>query len=338
MSAPSLMAREIAEIPDAAARLLAGRSAIDRAAAAIRRADPPFAVVCGRGSSGHAGVHLRYLIETRLGIAVSAAAPSVVTSYRRPAALKGALFVVVSQSGGSPDLVAATQAARAAGALTVAILNETASPVAAAAAFVLPLSAGPELSVAATKSAVASMLAGASLIAAVARDRPLDTACAEAPARFAAALALDWSAWGASLGSARAAFVAARGYGFGPAREIALKLAETMRLPALGYSAAELRHGPRAAIAADTPVLVLRQDDGTAATVDALVEELGAAGVPPFLAGGAASRLPWIGDGHPVLDPVAMLLPAYTAIETAARAKGFDPDRPPFLQKVTRTL
>ncbi|MEJ1160181.1 SIS domain-containing protein [Prosthecomicrobium sp. N25] len=338
MSATSQMAREIAEIPNAARRLLAQEDALSAAASAIRAADPPFAVICGRGSSGHAGVHLRYLIETHLGIAVSAAAPSVVTSYRRPSALAGALFVVISQSGGSPDLVAATRAAEAAGALTLALVNETASPVAAAAGLVVPLAAGPELSVAATKSVVVSMLAGARLIAEAADDRDLLAACAAAPDRFAAALGLDWSAWGAQLATARAAFVAARGYGFGPARELALKISETVRLPALGYSAAELRHGPRAAIAADTPVLALRQDDATAATVDGLAADLAAEGEPILVAGGPRSTLPWIGDAHPVLDPVAMLGPAYAAIEAATRAKGFDPDRPPFLQKVTKTL
>lgn len=334
----SLMAREIAEIPAAALRLLAQDAAFAAAAAAIRALDPPFAVICGRGSSGHAGVHLRYLVETRLGIAVSAAAPSVVTSYRRPSTLRGALFVVVSQSGGSPDLVAATEAARRGGALTLALVNVVDSPVAHAAELVLPLAAGPELSVAATKSVVASMLAGARLVAEVVGDAALTEAVAAAPDRLAAALALDWSAWGASLAGARAAYVAARGYGFGTAREIALKLAETVRVPALGFSAAELRHGPRAAIAADTPVLALRQADETAATVDGLVADLAAAGEPVFSAGGASGSLPWIGDGHPVVDPVAMLLPAYRAVEAAARAKGFDPDRPPHLQKVTRTL
>lgn len=335
---PTLMAREIAEIPAAARRLLAQGAAFDAAAASVRAKAPAFAVICGRGSSGHAGVHLRYLIETHLGLAVSAAAPSVVTSYGRPSALAGALFVVISQSGGSPDLVAATRAARAAGALTLALVNETASPVAEAADGVIPLAAGPERAVAATKTVVSSMLAGARLVAALAGDGGLLQACAEAPERLADALTLDWSAWGASLGSARAAFIAARGYGFGPAREIALKLSETVRLPALGYSAAELRHGPRAAIAPDTPVLALRQDDATADTVDGLVADLAAAGEPVFNAGGPASGLPWIGDGHPVLDPVVMLVPAYRAIEAATRAKGYDPDNPPFLQKVTRTL
>lgn len=335
---PTLMAREIAEIPAAVRRLLAQAEAFDAAARSVRAKAPAFAVICGRGSSGHAGVHLRYLVETHLGLAVSAAAPSVVTSYGRPSALAGALFVVISQSGGSPDLVAATRAARTAGALTLALVNEVVSPVAEAADHVIPLAAGPERAVAATKTVVSSMIAGARLVAALAGDEGLLRACAAAPDRLEQALALDWGAWGASLAGARAAFIAARGYGFGPAREIALKLSETVRLPALGYSAAELRHGPRAAIAPDTPVLALRQADATADTVDGLVADLAAAGEPVFNAGGPSSGLPWIGDAHPVLDPVVMLVPAYKAIEAATRAKGYDPDNPPFLQKVTRTL
>jgi glucosamine--fructose-6-phosphate aminotransferase (isomerizing) len=115
-------------------------------------------------------------------------------------------------------------------------------------------------------------------------------------------------------------------------------VAEILRVPALGYSAAELRHGPRASISPKTPVLMLRQNDQAAATVDELVRDLNDAGERVFTAGGAACTLPWIGDGHPVCDPVLMLIPAYRAIEAAARRRGFDPDNPPHLSKVTRTL
>ena len=124
----------------------------------------------------------------------------------------------------------------------------------------------------------------------------------------------------------------------GVAGEIALKVAEILRVPTLGYSAAELRHGPRASISPATPVLVLRQNDQAAATVDDLVRDLDDAGERVFTAGGAVGTLPWIGDGHPVCDPVLMLIPAYRAIEEAARRRGFDPDNPPYLSKVTRTL
>ena len=109
-------------------------------------------------------------------------------------------------------------------------------------------------------------------------------------------------------------------------------------MPALGYSAAEVRHGPWAAITPATPVLVLRQNDQAAAAGDSVIQDLNAAGIRVFAAGGPEQTLPWIGDGHPACDPIAMLVPAYLAIERAARERGFDPDNPPSLSKVTHTL
>jgi glucosamine--fructose-6-phosphate aminotransferase (isomerizing) len=158
------------------------------------------------------------------------------------------------------------------------------------------------------------------------------------PERLTRAQACDWSAWGNTIPNAPAAFIAARGYGFGCVREIALKLTETLRVPALAFSAAELRHGPRAAITRATPVLLLRQNDETAETLDGLLRDLRDAGENVFAAGGDAGTLPWIGDDHPICDPVVMLVPAYRAIEAAARRAGLDPDNPPHLSKVTRTL
>jgi glucosamine--fructose-6-phosphate aminotransferase (isomerizing) len=331
------MARETAEIPAAAARLVAD-NAVRGIAQRVRAAGPRMAVLCGRGSSGHVGVYLRYLFEARLGLLVSAAAPSVVTAYRKRPDMRDALFIVVSQSGKSPDLVVATEVARSLGALTLAIVNDDASPAAAAADLVLPIHAGPELAVAATKSVACSMIAGARLVAELTEESDLRDAVARLPDRLTRALACDWSAWGESLADAPAAFVAARGYGFGTAREIALKLTETLRLPALGFSAAELRHGPRAAVTPATPVLCLSQADEAAATVDELVRDLRASGERVFSAGGADDNLPWIGSDHPICDPVCMLVPAYRTIERAALARGLDPDNPPHLSKVTRTL
>jgi glucosamine--fructose-6-phosphate aminotransferase (isomerizing) len=332
------MAREIAEIPAAAERLVTRRDLFAAFAARIEHANPRIVVFCGRGSSGHVGVYLRYLFETRLGLLASAAAPSVMTAYRRPLELRDALFVVISQSGRSPDLVNATQTARKFGALTLAIVNDESSPAATAAELVLPIEAGPEHAVAATKTVVLSMMAGARLVAELARDDALNLGLQHLPARFSRALVCDWSAWADRAAGAAAAFVVGRGYALGPVREIALKVAEVLRVPALGYSAAELRHGPRASITPETPVLVLRQNDEAAASVDDLARDLVEAGETVFTVGGVAATLPWIGDDHPICDPVVMLVPAYRAIEAAARRQGFDPDNPPFLSKVTRTL
>jgi glucosamine--fructose-6-phosphate aminotransferase (isomerizing) len=283
-------------------------------------------------------VFLRYLFEIRAGLLVSASAPSVVTAYRQTHDMRQIVFIVISQSGRSPDLVAATEQARRSGALTVALVNDASSPVANEADAVLPIEAGPERSVAATKTVALSMVRGAQLVAHLTSDRDLSERIEHLPQRFDRALGCDWSAWGDRLTAARAAFVTARGYGLGTAREIALKLNETMRLPAAGYSAAELRHGPFAAVTPATPVLALRSDEAASGLVDSLVADLKSDNQSVFSVGGPAGTLPWIGDDHPVCDPIAMLLPAYVAIEEAARRQGFDPDRPVNLSKVTETL
>src|ERR1041385_8784107 len=230
MMVQTAMVAEIAEIPAAAERLLSRSSVIADIAQRIAGFAPRLVVLCGRGSSGHVGVYFRYLFETRLGILASAAAPSVFTAYGAQPQMAGALFIVISQSGRSPDLVTATEVARRQGALTLAIVNDANSPAAAASELVLPIEAGPERAVAATKTVALSMAAGAQLTAALAHDQDLQNALRRLPERFGAALRCDWYQWKDALGTASAAFTAGRGYAFGPIREIALKLTETLRL------------------------------------------------------------------------------------------------------------
>jgi glutamine---fructose-6-phosphate transaminase (isomerizing) len=334
----SAMGREVCESADVVSRIVGNRGAIAEIARGLDITNAPLGVLCGRGSSGHVGVFLRYLIETRLHLPVSASAPSVITAFRKPLILRNALFIVISQSGRSPDLVAATQSARESGARTIAIVNAPQSPVANAAEFVLPIEAGPEQSVAATKSVIASMAAGAGLIAELADDKTLGAALDRLPERLHRALTLDWSSVAGDLAGASAVFVASRGLGLSSAREIALKLGEILRLPALGFSAAELQHGPRAALSSKTPVIVMRLMDETATTVDALANELIENKISLHLCGGPRGTLPWLGDDDPVTDAITMLVPAYRMIERTARQWGFDPDRPPQLSKVTETF
>jgi glutamine---fructose-6-phosphate transaminase (isomerizing) len=334
----SAMAQEICESPDVVSRILRNRCGIADVARRLDIGSVPLAVLCGRGSSGHVGTLLRYLIETRLHLPVSASAPSVITAFRKPLALRNALFIVISQSGRSPDLVAATQSARESGARTVAIVNSAPSPVADAAEFLIPIEAGLEQSVAATKTVIGSMAAGAALIADLTGDAALESALDRLPQRLQCALKLDWSGIAGDLAAATAVFVASRGLGLGSAREIALKLAEILRLPALAFSAAELQHGPRAALSSRTPVIMMRLMDETAVTIDALASELHESRITVHLCGGPRGSLPWLADDDPAIDAITMLIPAYRMIEQIARAWGFDPDRPPQLRKITETF
>ena len=332
------MAREIREIPTTAERLLAERDSIIAVANRIRQADPRVVVISGRGSSANAGTLLRYLFEARAGLLVSTSAPSVMTTYGQSIDMRNAVFIVISQSGRSPDLVMGAQSARKNGALTIAIVNDLTSPLALACELPLPMGAGLERSVAATKSVVLSMVTSVQLVASLTSDDELNEKIKRLPQRFSDALACDWSQWSSSLAAARAAFVVGRGFGLGPAREIGLKVTEAMRIPTLSYSAAEVMHGPLACASAEIPFLVLRQNDGSSAMVDALIAELRVRKLNVFSAGDPTGVLPWIGNDDPICDAITMLLPAYATIEQAARARGFDPDNPPNLSKITETM
>ena len=332
------MAREIREIPTTAERLLAERDSIITVANRIRQADPRVVVISGRGSSANAGTLLRYLFEARAGLLVSTSAPSVMTTYGQSIDMRNAVFIVISQSGRSPDLVMGAQSARKNGALTIAIVNDLTSPLALACELPLPMGAGLERSVAATKSVVLSMVTSVQLVASLTSDDELNEKIKRLPQRFSDALACDWSQWSSSLAAARAAFVVGRGFGLGPAREIGLKVTEAMRIPTLSYSAAEVMHGPLACASAEIPFLVLRQNDGSSAMVDALIAELRVRKLNVFSAGDPTGVLPWIGNDDPICDAITMLLPAYATIEQAARARGFDPDNPPNLSKITETM
>jgi glucosamine--fructose-6-phosphate aminotransferase (isomerizing) len=335
----SRMSREVAEIPQAAARLLdEGRETIARVAAALDMNSISHAVVSGRGSSGHAGTHLRYLIETRLGLSAAPAAPSVVTRYGASPRLGEALYILISQSGRSPDLVTAAEQATAAGAQTIAIVNDADSPAARACRHVIPVAAGPELAVAATKTVVNTMLAGLLLVAALAEDKALVAATRVAPERLSQALALDWSPWARRLSPAPAGFVIGRGLSLGPAREAALKAAEVLGVPVLAYSAAEVLHGPKAAIRGEHPILGLNAGGEVSDSIEDALATLARQGSPAFSGSGPQPTLPGLGPGEPALDAVALLVPVYRALEAQAARLGRNVDSPPGLLKVTETL
>ncbi len=340
---PSQMAREIAQIPQATARLLdEGATAIAETGAALRAVDPRILVTVARGSSDHASAYLKYAIELNCGIPVASVGPSVASVYGRPLRLDDGAAIGISQSGKSPDIVQMMEAAKAGGALTIGLTNTADAPLGAHVDHLVHLAAGPERSVAATKSFVSSVVAGLAILAAWRQDAALSAAIAALPDHLAGALDMDWEAAGARLARAGQAFVLGRGPGFAIAMEMALKFKETSALHAEAYSAAEVLHGPSTLVGAGFPVLALAVDDDARDQVLATANQLAAQGGDVFVTGGGASTgvhpLPIQPSGHPLTAPLVALVSFYVFIEALSRRRGLDPDAPPHLRKVTETV
>lgn len=315
---------------------------VARIAERLRRTPPRTIVTCARGSSDHAATFAKYLFETRCGLVTSSAAPSVSSLYASAQRMDDMLCLAVSQSGRSPDLLASVEAAKAAGAFTVALVNDESSPLAALAHEVVPLLAGPELSVAATKSYIATLAALLHLIAAWTADAELTAGLRRLPAELGAAWALDWTSALQPLAAATSLYVIARGVGLGPAQEAALKLKETCGLHAEAFSAAEVLHGPMALVGDGFPVLVFAQRDETFEGTMGVAERLAQRGANVFLAApGAAppgvTLLPTLGS-HPAIEPALMVQSFYRLANGLSIARGLDPDNPPNLRKVTETI
>ena len=327
------MAREIASVPDVVGRQIERSMDLYLETGRLLKArDPACIVTCARGSSDHAATYFKYLVETRIGIPVGSMGPSVASVY----GARNVPLVSISQSGASTDLLALQRAARDGGALAIALTNTGDSPLAEAAEICLPLEAGPERAVAATKTFVASLVALAAVVAGWAGDDGLARAIRDLPAVLAEAIRTDWSPAIPALSSAPNLYVVARGPAFAIAGEAALKLKETCRLHAEAYSAAELRHGPIELAARGLAALVFSARDGSSASIRDAVSVLRAAGAGVFVAG-PGEALPTVHAGHVLLDPVSQILGFYCLAEQMSLALGRDPDRPELLSKVTVT-
>ena len=309
--------------------------------AARLRADKPRAVVTlARGSSDHAATFARYLIETRAGVLTSSASPSVGSIYDATPDLEGAVVLAISQSGRSPDLVSSAKQAAATGALLVALVNDEDSPLAEIADTVIPLAAGPERSVAATKSFITSLAAVLHLLAAWTEDRAIERALSALPDQLARSWTLDWSAALPVVIGTSAMYVVGRGHGLGIAQEAALKLKETCAIQAEAFSAAEVRHGPMAIVGKGFPVLLFGQPDESLQSVADLANEFAARGAQVISAG--VPEAPGISltvvDAEPLTAPILQIASFYRFANALALARGRDPDRPPHIAKVTETL
>lgn len=331
LEAPSRVAAMLAEDTEAYARL----------AAELHASPPLFAATVARGSSDHAATFAASLLGIRLGLVTASLSPSLVTRYGAAPALRGALVLGLSQSGASPDIVRALKTGAADGAITAAVVNATDSPLARAAAHVLPQRAGAERSVAATKSFILTLTAVARLAAVWSRDRELAAALARLPERLAEAAACDWSPALPLLAGTGSLFVVGRGPGLGVAQETALKLKETSHLHAEALSAAELRHGPRAVIGPGFPVLAYALADPGGEDSRELAAELHEAGALVMTASAGEApglRLPLPRPLHPLLDPILAIQAFYPFAAALAVSRGLDPDQPRGLSKVTRTV
>lgn len=335
------MFAEAAEAPEVVARQLAANDSLVSELAERLRRDPPRGVVTyARGSSDHAATFAKYVLETRVGILTTSAAPSIASVYGEGPDVSGMLVLAISQSGRSPDILAAVSAAKSGGAQTVALVNTIDSPLADLCDVAIPLHAGAEQSVAATKSYIAALSAVIHLASKWSADGSLASALQTAPELLRAAWRCDWSLLIQGLAGVRGLFVVGRGPGFAIAQEAALKLKETCQIQAEAFSAAEVQHGPMALLGPGFPVFAFRQSDESGLGIDALMQDVQSRGAPVFIAGGDSAegnRLP-VPSAHPLIEPMLQIAAFYRAANAISLARGLDPDRPPHLTKVTETI
>jgi glucosamine--fructose-6-phosphate aminotransferase (isomerizing) len=323
---------EIDEQPEVAERLLErGRPAANNIGARIREAAPRGFVIAARGSSDNAALYAKYLFGARNRALVALAAPSLFTHYAHPPRIEGSCVIGISQSGESPDVIAVVAEGRRQNALTLAITNEATSRLARTAELVLPLEAGPEVSVPASKTYTASLVALAMISQAVDPDPGFGAAMARIPDAIRAALREESRVEPlvAPLMGPRAV-VLGRGFNFSTAEEIALKLSETSYVLARAWSVADFEHGPIAIVEAGLPVLIVDGGGPVTMDLDALRERLEAKGCH-VLHLRDESGLP------EELTPVTLAVLGQLLAHQLAVAKGMDPDRPRTIQKVTRT-
>ena len=341
---------EIHEQPAVLARLLAEESDhISSIAARIRERAPRYLVIAARGTSDNAARYAQYLFGARNRLSVALATPSLYTLYTSPPRLDGALVVGISQSGASPDLVAVLAEARRQDCATLAITNEPGSPLAQVAGDVIGLHAGPERSVAATKTYTAQLLALAMLSGGLGGPAGSGAQLARVPGWVEAALGQDTvlaaKRAAALLSNADRCVVIGRGFNYATTFELALKLKELAYVAAEPYSSADFMHGPVALVEADFPVLAVNPGGAVFAEVQAVIAEVKRRGARPIilserddaLAQAAAPIV--LPDGVPEwLSPIVAIAPGQLLAAHASLARGFDPDQPRGLQKVTRTL
>ncbi len=336
------MRQEIDEIPVAVDRLLSeGGAAIAAAARAIRALDPRFAITVARGSSDHVCTYLKYAAEILLGLPVASVGPSIASIYGAPLRLEKSLCLGVSQSGRSPDIVEMARAAGRDGALSVALTNHADSPLAGVCDHALDIHAGPERSVAATKTFVTSAVAGLWLLAEWKQDAALLAAIRALPAALDKATRIDWPEMRAAIGAEHSLYTLGRGQVLAVSHEAALKFKETCQLHAESYSSAEVLHGPVSIVDEGFPVLCFATADAAEAPLAEIADQVAAKGAQVFATTGLvlqANRLDHVRTDHALTDSLSLVVSFYAMVEAFATSRGIDPDAPRHLKKVTETV
>jgi glucosamine--fructose-6-phosphate aminotransferase (isomerizing) len=334
------MLKEALASADVVAAQLNDTSRVEALAARLAQEPRHVALTVARGSSDHAASYFASLTMSRVGLPVASLPMSVATLQQAPLQVRNQLALGFSQSGKSPDLVGTMQALREAGALTVAAVNVPGSPLEDACEFYLPLLAGPERSVAATKSYIAMLSVSAQLVAHWQKDEALLDGLKSLPDALRRAGALDWSKAVDELRDAERMIVIGRGLGLAIAQEAALKLKETSGIQAEAFSSAEVRHGPMELIDRDYPLLVFAPRGPEQAGLLQLARDMQARGARVLLAAPddvPEATLPLVSTAHAALDPIAAILSFYVMAAGLAAARGRNPDAPRHLMKVTET-
>jgi glutamine---fructose-6-phosphate transaminase (isomerizing) len=334
-----MLKEALASAPAVAAQL-ADTSFVEALAVRLSARPRDVALTVARGSSDHAASYFASLAMSRLGVPVASLPMSVATLQQAPLRVREQLAIAFSQSGRSPDLVGTMAALRNAGALTVAAVNAPESPLADVCEWQLPLVAGPEVSVAATKSYIAMLSISAQLVARWQRDAALLDALQTLPDALQKAGVLDWSHAVDELRGVERMIVIGRGLGLAIAQEAALKLKETSGIQAEAFSSAEVRHGPMELIDRDYPLLVFALPGPEQSGLLQLARDMRSRGARVLLAApdGVTERtLPLVSTANAALDPIAAILSFYVMAAGLAAARGRNPDAPRHLNKVTET-
>lgn len=334
------MAGEMAEQPDRLQQLIGRFDEIGERVRAVTPAPLNGITMVARGSSDHAAVYGRYLLETATGKPASLAAPSLYTLYGLEVDYRGQLVIAVSQSGATPEIVRALEALQDGGGSGVAITNDSESALASAAGESIDLEMGEELAVPATKT-VTGQFAALAIVAAVLGRAPFSRSELDLVPDWVRAV-LDDPAPAADaadgLGEGSRLIIVARGYLFAAALETALKLKETCSLFADGYSAADLRHGPIAAVTQGLPVVALCAGGPALSDIESLVEELRARGASVLVVGsGGRADVPLPAGVPEPLAPIIAVVRGQQLAHALALRLGYDPDSPEGLTKVTAT-